>query len=94
MRDIMKSAFKETPDSFRNAINNAIAEAVKDEFDKQKPQEESEHSAYDTIMYNQVNKIFRRLRLSVIGGFVVLYEIGITTLVENTLDKSRLRKSC
>ncbi len=52
MRDILKSAFKETPDSFRNAINNAIAEAVKDEFDKQKPQEESEHSAYDTIMYN------------------------------------------
>ena len=34
MRDMLKSACKETPDSFRNAINNAIAEAVKDEFDK------------------------------------------------------------
>ena len=28
MRDVMKSAFKETPDSFRNAVNNAIAEAA------------------------------------------------------------------
>ena len=28
MRDVLKSAFKETPDSFRNAVNNAIAEAV------------------------------------------------------------------
>lgn len=52
MRGILKSTFKETPESFRIAVNIAIAEAVKDEFDKQKPQEESEHSAYDTIMYN------------------------------------------
>ena len=28
MRDVLKSAFKETPDSLRNAVNNAIAEAV------------------------------------------------------------------
>ena len=28
MRDVLKYAFKETPKSFRNMVNNAIAEAV------------------------------------------------------------------
>lgn len=28
MRNLLKTAFKETPDSFRNAVNNAIAEAA------------------------------------------------------------------
>lgn len=28
VRDILKSTFKETPESFRNAVNNAITEAV------------------------------------------------------------------
>ena len=29
-----------------------------------------------------------------IGGFIVLYEIGITTLAENTLDKFRIKRKC
>lgn len=33
MRDVLKSAFKETPDSFRNAVNNAIAEAVNADYE-------------------------------------------------------------
>lgn len=27
-RDVLKSAFKETPESFRNTVNNAISEVV------------------------------------------------------------------
>lgn len=33
MRDIQKSVFKETPESFRNAINNAIAEVVHTDYE-------------------------------------------------------------
>ena len=42
MRDILKSTFKETPESLRNSVNNAIIEVVQNDSDKQKPQEKSE----------------------------------------------------
>lgn len=33
MRDLLKSTFKETPKSFHNAVNNAIAEAVNADYE-------------------------------------------------------------
>ena len=34
MRELLKSAFKETPKSFHNAVNNAIVQAIQINKDK------------------------------------------------------------
>lgn len=49
IQDMLKSTFKETPESFRNTVNNAIIEVVQDDSDKQKPQEKSEDNIINRI---------------------------------------------
>ena len=48
MRNMLKSAFKETPEDFRNAVNNAIAEAVQGNTAKYRSSEEKASTKHTT----------------------------------------------